>query len=104
MIKRSCRWLEPGLPLAIRVRVLLSKRENHSEHVETRHSIRQRWTKAFAGTLKTEMLQGGYFIDENHASTENFAYIDGSYNPAQRKYSALRYQSPSIFESNALSN
>ena len=40
------------------------------------------------GTMKTEMLQGGCFIDESDALTEIFAYIDGYYN-TQRKHSAL---------------
>ena len=55
------------------------------------------------GTLKTEMLRGGCFIDEEDALTEIFSYIEGDYN-TQRKHSALGYQSPSKFESNILKN
>lgn len=61
------------------------------------------WTESFLGTLKTEMLQGGCFIDEKDALTEIFAYIDGYYN-TQRKHSALGYLPPSKFESNHLQN
>lgn len=56
------------------------------------------WTESFIGTLKSEMLQGGRFIDENDARVEIFSYIDGYYN-TERKHSALGYLSPSKFES-----
>jgi transposase InsO family protein len=61
------------------------------------------WTESFVGTLKTEMLQGGRFIDEKDAHTEIFAYIEGYYN-TQRKHSALGYLPPSKFESHYLQN
>ena len=57
------------------------------------------WTESFIGTLKTEMLQGGAFIDQRDARTELFAYIDAYYNTL-RKHSSLHYQSPAQFESN----
>jgi len=56
------------------------------------------WSESFMGTLKSEMLQGGRFIDENDARVEIFSYIDGYYN-TERKHSALGYLSPSKFES-----
>ena len=56
------------------------------------------WSESFMGTLKSEMLQGGRFIDENDARIEIFSYIDGYYN-TERKHSALGYLSPSKFES-----
>jgi len=56
------------------------------------------WSESFIGTLKSEMLQGGRFIDENDARIEIFSYIDGYYN-TERKHSALGYLSPSKFES-----
>ena len=56
------------------------------------------WSESFMGTLKSEMLQGGCFIDENDARIEIFSYIDGYYN-TERKHSALGYLSPSNFES-----
>lgn len=61
------------------------------------------WTESFMGTLKSEMLQGGCFIDEKDAQIELFSYIDGYYN-TERKHSALGYLSPSKFESNLHQN
>jgi len=61
------------------------------------------WTESFMGTLKSEMLQGGCFIDEKDARTEIFSYIEGYYN-TERKHSALGYLSPSKFESNLYQN
>ena len=55
------------------------------------------WTESVIGTLKTEMLQGGSFIDEHDARTELFAYIEGYYN-THRKHSALDYRTPAQFE------
>ena len=55
------------------------------------------WTESFIGTLKTEMLQGGTFIDSNDARTEIFDYIESYYNH-HRKHSSLKYQSPAQFE------
>lgn len=57
------------------------------------------WTESFIGTLKTEMLQGGCFLNENDARTEIFAFIEGYYN-TQRKHSALDYLTPHQFEAN----
>lgn len=56
------------------------------------------WTESFMGTLKTEMLQGRCFADQNHARLELFTYIESYYN-TQRKHSALDYYSPAKFES-----
>lgn len=56
------------------------------------------WTESFIGTLKTEMLQDGCFLDQHDARTEIFAFIEGYYN-TQRKHSALDYQTPHQFES-----
>ena len=61
------------------------------------------WTESFIGTLKSEMLQGGCFIDEKDAQIEIFSYIDGYYN-TERKHSALGYLSPSKFESKISQN
>lgn len=55
------------------------------------------WTESFMGTLKTEMLQGGSFIDEPDARLELFTFIEGYYN-THRKHSSLGYQSPNQFE------
>lgn len=60
------------------------------------------WTESFMGTLKTEMLQGGCFIDADDARTEIFAYIESYYN-TQRKHSALGYQTPAQSEARSLS-
>ena len=49
------------------------------------------------GTLKSEMLQDGRFIDATDARTEIFDYIDAYYNN-HRKHSALGYQTPAQFE------
>ena len=55
------------------------------------------WTESFMGTLKTEMLQSGCFIDERDARTELFAFIEGYYN-THRKHSSLGYRTPNQFE------
>lgn len=55
------------------------------------------WTESFMGTLKSEMLQGGCFLDHDDAQTEIFAYIKSYYNTC-RKHSALAYQTPAQFE------
>jgi putative transposase len=60
------------------------------------------WTESFMGTLKTEMLQDGCFIDAADARTEIFAYIESYYN-TRRKHSALGYQTPVQFEAQTLS-
>jgi transposase InsO family protein len=56
------------------------------------------WTESFMGTLKNEMLQHRCFLDQRHARTELFTYIESYYN-SLRKHSALGYLSPAIFES-----
>jgi transposase InsO family protein len=56
------------------------------------------WTESVIGTIKTEMLQGGSFIDESDAKTELFAYIEAYYN-TRRKHSSLGHLSPFQFES-----
>lgn len=55
------------------------------------------WTESFMGTLKTEMLQDGNFINEADARIEIFAFIEGYYN-THRKHSSLGYRSPAQFE------
>ena len=54
------------------------------------------------GTLKTEMLGDGCFINDTDARTEIFDYIESYYN-TQRKHSALGYQTPAQFEVKKLS-
>ena len=60
------------------------------------------WTESFMGTLKTEMLQDGCFIDAADARTELFGYIESYYN-TRRKHSSLAYQTPAQFEARKLS-
>lgn len=60
------------------------------------------WTESFMGTLKTEMLQDGCFINEADARTELFAYIETYYN-THRRHSSLAYLSPAEFEAQYLS-
>jgi putative transposase len=55
------------------------------------------WTESFMGTLKSEMLQGGCFLNQADARTEIFDYIDSYYNH-HRKHSALGYRTPAQFE------
>jgi transposase InsO family protein len=49
------------------------------------------------GTLKTEMLQDGSFIDGSDARTEIFESIEAYYN-THRKHSSLGYQTPAQVE------
>jgi transposase InsO family protein len=74
------------------------------EHSAIRQSMSARanpyhnaWTESFMGTLKTEMLQNGRFLNAVDAHTELFAFIDGYYN-TQRLHSSLDYQTPAHFE------
>ena len=55
------------------------------------------WTESFMGTLKTEMLRNGCFIDAADAKIELFAYIESYYN-TRRRHSSLEYQTPDEFE------
>jgi transposase InsO family protein len=55
------------------------------------------WSGSFMGTLKSEMFQGGCFIDEHDARTEIFDFIEGYYN-THRKHSSLGYHTPAQFE------
>jgi len=55
------------------------------------------WTESFMGTLKSEMLQDGCFMNAQDARTEIFAYIESYYN-TQRKHSSINYLSPDQFE------
>lgn len=55
------------------------------------------WTESFMGTLKSEMLQDGCFVDATDARTEIFDYIESYYNH-HRKHSSLGYQTPAQFE------
>ena len=55
------------------------------------------WTESFIGTLKREMLQEGCFENAADARLEIFEYIEAYYN-THRKHSALRYKTPSQFE------
>ena len=61
------------------------------------------WTESFIGTLKTEMLQDGSFIDDSGARIEIFAYIESHYN-THRKHSSLGYKTPASFEAQINSN
>ena len=61
------------------------------------------WSESVIGTIKTEMLQGGCFIDKTDAQIELFAYIESYYN-THRKHSSLGYVSPAQFESNLFRN
>ncbi len=61
------------------------------------------WSESVIGTIKTEMLQGGCFIDKTDAHIELFAYIESYYN-THRKHSSLGYVSPAQFESNLSKN
>jgi putative transposase len=78
-------------------RQLLAKagmRQSMSARANPYHNA---WTESFMGTLKTEMLQGGCFINESDARIEIFEYIDGYYN-THRKHSSLGYLTPAQFE------
>ncbi|RYD31691.1 MAG: IS3 family transposase [Verrucomicrobiaceae bacterium] len=60
------------------------------------------WMESFMGTLKTEMLQGGCFIDARDVRTELFACIETYYN-THCGHSSLGYLSPAEFEAQHLS-
>jgi transposase InsO family protein len=84
-------------------RELLSKagmRQSMSARANPYHNA---WTESFMGTLKTEMLQDGCFIDGSDARTEIFDYIEAYYN-THRKHSSLGYQTPLEFEAKILSS
>lgn len=80
---------------------LAGMRQSMSARANPYHNA---WTESFMGTLKTEMLQNGRFINAADARTELFAFIDGYYN-THRLHSSLNYQSPINFEADlALAN
>lgn len=84
-------------------RELLNKagmRQSMSARANPYHNA---WTESFMGTLKTEMLQDGCFIDGSDARTEIFDYIEAYYN-THRKHSSLGYQTPLEFEAKILSS
>jgi hypothetical protein len=51
------------------------------------------WTESFMGTLKSEMLQDGCFMNDRDARTEIFDYIESYY-----KSQALRPRLPVVHE------
>jgi len=55
------------------------------------------WTESFMGTLKSEMLQDGCFLNDQDARIEIFSYIESYYN-THRKHSSLGYKTPAQFE------
>jgi transposase InsO family protein len=55
------------------------------------------WTESFMGTLKSEMLQDGSFLNDNDARIEIFSYIESYYN-THRRHSSLGYKTPAQFE------
>ena len=78
-------------------RAILGKEGMHQSMSARANPYDNAWTESVIGTLKTEMLQGGSFINEHDARTELFAYIEGYYN-THRKHSALDYRTPAQFE------
>lgn len=58
------------------------------------------WTESFMGTLKSEMLQDGCFLNNKDARIEIFSYIESYYN-THRKHSSLGYKTPAQFETPA---
>jgi transposase InsO family protein len=65
-----------------------------SARVNPYHNV---WTESFMGTLKTEMLEDGTFIDHADTNVEIFAFIE-SYHNTHRKHSSVGYKTPSAFE------
>jgi putative transposase len=55
--------------------------------------------ESFMGTLKTELIQDGSFINEEDARIEIFDYIESYYN-TKRRHSSISYQTPTQFEAN----
>ena len=55
------------------------------------------WTESFIGTLKSEMLEGGCFLNDQDARIEIFSYIESYYN-THRRHSSLGYKTPAQFE------
>jgi len=55
------------------------------------------WSESVIGTLKSEMLRGGRFLNLQDAQLEIADYIDGYYN-THRRHSSLNYLSPTAFE------
>ena len=61
------------------------------------------WTESFIGTLKTERLQDGSFIDHADARIEIFAYLESHCN-THLKHSFFGYKTPASFEAQINSN
>ena len=82
---------------SIAYRELLSQagmRQSMSARANPYHNA---WTESFMGTLKSEMLQDGCFLNDNDARIEIFSYIESYYN-THRKHSSLGYKTPAQFE------
>jgi putative transposase len=82
---------------SVAYRQILSRAGMRQSMSSRANPYRNAWTESFMGTLKSEMLQDGCFIDENDARTEIFDYIESYYNH-HRKHSSLGYQTPAQFE------
>jgi transposase InsO family protein len=82
---------------SIAYRELLSQagmRQSMSARANPYHNA---WTESFMGTLKSEMLQDGCFLNDQDARIEIFSYIESYYN-THRKHSSLGYKTPAQFE------
>jgi putative transposase len=85
---------------SIAYRQLLSQagmRQSMSARANPYHNA---WTESFMGTLKSEMLQDGCFLNDKDARIEIFSYIESYYN-THRKHSSLGYKTPAQFETPA---
>lgn len=69
-------------------------RQSMSARANPYHNAR---TESFMGTLKTELIQDGCFIDARDARIELFDYIEAYYN-THRRHSSLKYLTPAEFE------
>ena len=82
---------------SVAYRALLSQagmRQSMSARANPYHNA---WTESFMGTLKSEMLQDGCFLNDQDARIEIFSYIESYYN-THRKHSSLGYKTPAQFE------
>ena len=76
----------------------LLQRHNIEQSMSARaNPYHNAFTESFIGTLKTEMLQNGSFLNANDATLEIFEFIEMYYHNT-RKHSSLDYKTPHQFE------
>ena len=79
-------------------RSILSKRKYRQSMTRKNNHYDNAHAESLFSRIKSELFEGGSFLNVEDARTECFDYIEGYYN-TQRKHSSLGYKTPLQFES-----